>query len=94
MNQPINEIYGHDTDLLPPPPEDRKTDEVPLDDLHEDIFRNRVVDLCLTKRRNIVDLVLHPEFKEATRDVIEAIGKQKAEEVMSGFFVEYKGLFK
>lgn len=94
MNQPINEIYGHDTDLLPPPPEDRKTDEVPLDDLHVEIFRNRVVEAALKARRDLISFVLSAEFKEAGKDLRESVGNEKADEVMSVFFVEYKGFFK
>ena len=90
MNTPIPQIF----DTLPPPPESRPTIRAIAPEISAEMFTARIFDLCVGKRRDIVELVMSKEFKEAQKGLVEAVGRDVADDVMSEFFVENKGLFK
>lgn len=98
MNEPIHERYGHDT-IIPPRepdtviPEAPPTLKMPVAEIAQLLFDNRVGSLVLDNKYHLMQVLQHPEYREAKHDLIATVGPEEADGIMDQFFYNNRALF-
>lgn len=93
MNTPISELYGHDTDLLPPPMPEDPTEKDLTPEVYEVQLRIIFDDLCMA-HKSIMEVLASPRLKDAKSKLIEVAGVDRTEFVLDELIHQNRGMIK